>query len=52
MFGGSSCAKIKAALNKPVIGAEYDMSSDSSGAKSRGDSVIKGGGSGTGNGRN
>jgi len=43
---------IKAALNKPVVAAEYDMSSDSAGAKSRGDAAMKGGASGTGNGRN
>ena len=48
----SETKKIIAALGKPVIGAEYDMSSDSSGAKARGDAVIRGGGSGTGNGRN
>ena len=48
----SETKKIVGALKKPVIGAEYDMSSDSDGAKSRGDAVIRGGGSGTGNGRN
>lgn len=43
---------VKAALNKPVIAAEYDMSSDSAAAKARGDAAMKGGASGTGNGRN
>lgn len=48
----SETRKVIGALGKPVIGAEYDMSSDSVGAKARGDAVIRGGGSGTGNGRN
>lgn len=48
----SETRKISGALNKPVIAAEYDKSSDSAGAKARGDAAIRGGASGTGNGRN
>jgi len=48
----SETTKVKNALSKPVIGAEYDLSSDTPAAKARGTAVIAGGGSGTGNGRN
>lgn len=50
-FIDTETKKVIGAVGKPVIAAEYDLSSDSAGAKSRGDAAIKAGASGTGNGR-
>ena len=51
-FIDSETKKVKNAVGKPIVAAEYDGSSDSAGAKSRGDTAMGAGASGTGNGRN
>jgi len=51
-FIDSQTKKVMGAVGKPVIAAEYDGSSDSVGAKARGDAAMGAGASGTGNGRN
>jgi len=51
-FIDSETKKVIGAVGKPVIAAEYNKSSDSAGAKSRGSTAIGSGASGTGNGRN
>ena len=48
----SSTRNVIGAVGKPVVAAEYDKSSDSAGAKERGDAAMRGGAIGTGNGRN
>lgn len=51
-FIDSETKKVIGAIGKPVIAAEYDLSSDSPNAKARGDAAMGAGAKGTGNGRN